>query len=217
MASGVAQAAPQDKQQNEVEALRKENELLRLNLLVVLEKVRAEEGELQTLRKQAATVGKVGKWRDAVLADIDNDGHPDLFVADSNLLRRNADGTFSVQPAPRDDASEAAKQAEAAIKALREAKDKEGQRCATEALEKALEKLKQLQDRATKEGKKGNLKARSGPGERRGPPQPLRGMIQPRRPRISQRTRLSRRQEKLKPYPFTRPATSPARPGQLAS
>jgi hypothetical protein len=36
-------------------------------------------------------------------------------------------------------------EADAALKALREAKDKEGQRRATEALEKALEKLKQRQ------------------------------------------------------------------------
>src|SRR5262249_40535213 len=40
------------KPQSEVEALRKEVELLRLNLLVVLEKVRAQEAELTALRGQ---------------------------------------------------------------------------------------------------------------------------------------------------------------------
>jgi hypothetical protein len=38
---------------------------------------------------------------------------------------------------------DAVQEAEAALKALREAKDHEGKRRATEALEKALEKLKQ--------------------------------------------------------------------------
>jgi hypothetical protein len=38
--------------------------------------------------------------------------------------------------------TEAIKEAEAAVKALREAKEMEGQQRATEALEKALEKLK---------------------------------------------------------------------------
>jgi hypothetical protein len=50
---GSAQAAPPDRPQSEVEALRKEVELLRLNLLVVLEKVRTQETELNTLRAKA--------------------------------------------------------------------------------------------------------------------------------------------------------------------
>src|SRR6185295_9024154 len=52
--SGAAQAAPPDKPKNELEALRRENELLKLNLEVVLEKVRAQEAELQSVRKQLA-------------------------------------------------------------------------------------------------------------------------------------------------------------------
>jgi hypothetical protein len=85
--SGSAQAAPPDKPRNELEALRRENELLKLNLEVVLEKVRAQEAELREFRAR--------------------DSGP-----------------------------------QAALKALREAKDPEGQRRATEALEKALDKLK---------------------------------------------------------------------------
>jgi RNA polymerase sigma factor (sigma-70 family) len=46
----AARAAPPDRPLSEVESLRKENELLRLNLLVVLEKVRAQENELRDLR-----------------------------------------------------------------------------------------------------------------------------------------------------------------------
>jgi hypothetical protein len=45
-------ARAQGKPQNELEALRKEVELLRLNLLVVLEKVRSQEAELTALRGQ---------------------------------------------------------------------------------------------------------------------------------------------------------------------
>jgi hypothetical protein len=48
--SGTAQAAPSDKPLTELEALRKENELLKLNLQVVLEKVKAQEAELRALR-----------------------------------------------------------------------------------------------------------------------------------------------------------------------
>src|SRR5262245_39440554 len=63
---------------SEVEALRKEVELLRLNLLVVLEKVRAQEAELRTLRAQpkATTTGS-GR----VLWDIDGDSRLDLNLA----------------------------------------------------------------------------------------------------------------------------------------
>jgi RNA polymerase sigma factor (sigma-70 family) len=137
--AGTAQAAPPDKPVNELEALRKENDLLKLNLQVVLEKVRAQENEIQGLRKEVAARDLKGK----AFADFDNDGFPDLFIANRGLWRQNADDTFSVQPLPKDDLSGATKEAEAALKALREARDKEGQRRATEALEKAVEKLKQ--------------------------------------------------------------------------
>jgi RNA polymerase sigma factor (sigma-70 family) len=146
--AGSAQAAPPDKPQNELEALRKENELLKLNLQVVLEKVRAQEHEIQGLRKEVATrdlKGKVPAGQSAFL-DFDTDGWPDLYIANRGLWRQNADGTFSVQPTPKDDLSGATKEAEAALKALRDAKDKDGQRRTTEALEKAMEKLKQPAD-----------------------------------------------------------------------
>ncbi len=55
-AAGQAPAAGQSgaKRLSEVEALRRENELLKLNLEVVLEKVRAQETELRALRGQNA-------------------------------------------------------------------------------------------------------------------------------------------------------------------
>src|SRR5205085_10433603 len=55
----AAQAAPQaGKPLTEVEALRKENELLKLNLQVVLEKVRAQGAELQSFKAKAEAGGK---------------------------------------------------------------------------------------------------------------------------------------------------------------
>ena len=121
--SGVAQAAPPDKPQNELEALRKENELLRLNLLVVLEKVHTQEAELQAAR------GREVAFRERVIID--------------SKVVESATAYLSKATKAVYDVTDAAQEAEAAVKALREAKDKEGQRRATEALEKALEKLKQ--------------------------------------------------------------------------
>jgi RNA polymerase sigma factor (sigma-70 family) len=149
---GSAQAAPPDKPQNELEALRKENELLRLNLQVVLEKVRAQENEIHGLRKEVAArdLKAKGLWAGKADIDLDNDGSLDLIVANGGLWRLNPDGNIIVQPLPQDDLAGAAKEAEAALKALREAKDKDGQRRATEALEKALNKLKARQGRGNK-------------------------------------------------------------------
>jgi RNA polymerase sigma factor (sigma-70 family) len=55
--SGALQAAAPDKPRNELEALRRENELLKLNLEVVLEKVRAQENELRALRPRPTGSG----------------------------------------------------------------------------------------------------------------------------------------------------------------
>jgi RNA polymerase sigma factor (sigma-70 family) len=133
--SGSAQAAPPDKPRNELEALRRENELLKLNLEVVLEKVRAQDNELKGLRKQVTALdprvkGRAGSGYAVLDLDID-----------VRYLNEKS-GKSGVQPAPREDVSGPAKDVESALKALREAKDKEGQRRATEALEKALERLK---------------------------------------------------------------------------
>ena len=118
---GAVQAAQPDKPRSEVEALRRENVLLKLNLEVVLEKVRAQEAELRTLRGQAADAAKLPPHA--------------LHLEYQRYLALKMLGE-AVHSDPLGEA-------ESALKALREAKDKEGQRRATEALEKALEKLKQ--------------------------------------------------------------------------
>jgi RNA polymerase sigma factor (sigma-70 family) len=194
--SGSAQAAPPDKPRNELEALRRENELLKLNLEVVLEKVRAQEAELRELRAR----GDSGPpRRDSGLprgSGPMTPGGPGMPEGGSGMPRTGpggpggppggADlpggsgvppgpGTSSGGGPPRGSGSpfgrtgmpgpsagggsssggpgappakaspDPLQQAEAALKALREANDSEGQRRATEALEKALEKLKQRQ------------------------------------------------------------------------
>ena len=118
---GAVQAAQPDKPRSEVEALRRENELLKLNLEVVLEKVRAQEAELRTLRGQAADAAKLPPHA--------------LHLEYQRILGLQALGEAG--------GSDPLGEAESALKVLREAKDKDGQRRATEALEKALEKLKQ--------------------------------------------------------------------------
>jgi RNA polymerase sigma factor (sigma-70 family) len=131
--SGPAKAQGQvasAKPQNELEALRKENELLKLNLQVVLEKVRAQEEQLRALKdKKTApvTATTTTEFLPRVLLDHDKDGLAEYLVIDP----------FS--------------QAEAALKAWRNAKDKAAKKRAAEALEKATQKLReQLKDPATK-------------------------------------------------------------------
>jgi RNA polymerase sigma factor (sigma-70 family) len=156
-------AAPPDKPSNELEALRKENELLKLNLQVVLEKVRAQEGELQTIRKEVAARNE-GINALQPYVEFTNRINPNLNwlqfqggyplvnygwgVTNPNcqlgwerqLWLNNA--VTTVPPPAQDPVADAATEAENAIKALREAKDKEGQRQATEALDKAMKKLR---------------------------------------------------------------------------
>ncbi len=161
---GSARAAPPDKPQGEAEALRKEVELLRLNLLVVLEKVRAQEAELTTLRGKAQAAEAVGRWhREAVITQ------PQVIYSQKDLngswaevarFITPSDGSVrlgqQVQPgekvhpqgqkpttaaAPPKDA-DPVQQAEAALKALREARDPEAKRLAAEALEKAARHLR---------------------------------------------------------------------------
>jgi RNA polymerase sigma factor (sigma-70 family) len=156
----VAQAA----RPNELEALRKEVELLRLNLLVVLEKVRAQEAELRESRSKRvseapAEGGISGMMRRGLGAGtgfsggngIPGGGPGTRFDGGTNSndglsgTLGNRTGSSSGAPAPGTPAatSDPVKEAEEAVKALREAKDKDGKRKATEALERAMKKLKE--------------------------------------------------------------------------
>jgi RNA polymerase sigma factor (sigma-70 family) len=183
--SGSAQAAPPDKPRNELDTLRRENELLKLNLEVVLEKVRAQEAELRELRAR----GDSGRpRRDSGLPG--GSGGPGMPGSGSgmgppgmgtpgaapgggppgaaDLPRGNGvppgPGTGSgggppMGVSPGQAKLDAVQEAESALKALREAKDTEGQQRATDSLGKALEKLKQ-QQAAGKKGPRGEERPR---------------------------------------------------------
>jgi RNA polymerase sigma factor (sigma-70 family) len=127
--AGAAQAQKraEGKPRNELEALRRENELLKLNLEVVLEKVRAQEAELRALRGRPGNVERLAEWI--------------------------AKGFDKPREAPKDKVSnrlpvDPAQQAEAALKALREAKDDAARQRAVDALERALRQLRERMRRA---------------------------------------------------------------------
>src|SRR5262249_24271661 len=142
---------------SELEALRKENELLKLNLQIVLEKVRAQEAEVQAARAQAQARRDVEwvqpldeSWRLRLLGVEPNynmgweAGRLRSLHFYDQRIPRLAWTPMPAVPAPQPDVvGEAAKEAEGALKALREASDKEGQRRAAEALENALKKLRE--------------------------------------------------------------------------
>jgi hypothetical protein len=105
-----------------LEALKKETELLRFNLQVVLEKARAQEAELKALKGQAKAVRDHLDLGVAV-GDFDGDGRIDLVIANQ--------------------APTALQRVEAALKTFREAKDTAAKHRAAEALEQAVKKLRE--------------------------------------------------------------------------
>jgi hypothetical protein len=157
----VGQSAPPERRTlTEVEALRHENELLKLNLEVVLEKVRAQEAELRAFRSAAADVKKieqgdkvkVGELLKVIPLSVEREGliklRTDSKPPEVELklpenvapLRVTAESHFELKSKP-----DPLHEAEAALKALREARDTEAQRKAADALEKALQKLREQQ------------------------------------------------------------------------
>jgi RNA polymerase sigma factor (sigma-70 family) len=151
----AAQAAPQaGKPLTEVEALRKENELLKLNLQVVLEKVRAQEAELRSLKTKAEAGGKAalqGVRRLEQGGKVPVEVLLDLSASQVELANKTLALELDLGRA------DAVKQAEDALKALREARDPEARRRAAEALEKAA---KQLRGQPAKPAPAGNSGAR---------------------------------------------------------
>ncbi len=154
---GAARAAPPEKPRDELEALRKENELLKLNLLVVLEKVRAQETEIHDLRTRPAGGGGFGGMAGGMMSL--GGGAPGM--GGMPPMGGGFPGAGGGPPIPGGAAPGAGlpkggmgppagraepdpvKEAEAAVKALREAKDPEGKRRAADSLEKAMKKLRE--------------------------------------------------------------------------
>jgi hypothetical protein len=122
-----AQAAD-GKPLSELEALRKENELLRYNLQVILEKSRAQEAELRAMKDQAAaSAAAVTRDGTVYFSTRTEWAPPQRYV----LFRSTVDS-----PDP-------AQQVEEALQSFREAKDAESKRKAADALEQAVKKLKE--------------------------------------------------------------------------
>jgi RNA polymerase sigma factor (sigma-70 family) len=122
--STVTEKRSDDKPRTALEKLRRENELLKLNLEVVLEKVRAQEAELRTLKTQERQVRSLA------------------FSPDGKILA-------SIGPAQTikfgifDAATGKELDEKAALKALGTAQEKKDMLRAVDELEKALKKLRQ--------------------------------------------------------------------------
>jgi RNA polymerase sigma factor (sigma-70 family) len=136
----------------ELETLRRENDLLKLNLEVVLEKVRAQETELRTLRGKVHAAANTANTNQANFdfnANVRN-ARAELLFQDTALrhLAMDVNAPFQLRTVFRPNApalpkrTDVAKEIEAALKLLLEARDAEGQRQATDTLEKAIQKLR---------------------------------------------------------------------------
>jgi RNA polymerase sigma factor (sigma-70 family) len=130
---GAGQAAPPAKPASELEELRKENELLKLNLRITLEKIRAQEAELVALKGQPN--------KDTAAVDLNLDST--VLTLDYVIPRRvhliDPQSLTVTLATPADPVADA----EAALKALQAAKTPEEKRKAADALECALKKLKE--------------------------------------------------------------------------
>jgi len=141
-----AARAAEGKPLSEVEALRKENELLKYNLQLVLEKARAMEADVRALKGQAKTA--------SVSKDVEFRLVPENPAGDvRNLPATNVTHYSLVFDTSSSVAVDPVQEAEAALKGLREAKEPEARRRAAEALEKAVKKLREQPKGPEKPGK----------------------------------------------------------------
>jgi RNA polymerase sigma factor (sigma-70 family) len=140
--SGVGQAAPPAKPASELDELRKEIELLKLNLRITLEKIRAQEAELVALKERR----DLRHWLEAEellgrRLEMDREELDRLRLEDLTRQMKLDDQTrHTHKPSPEPDP---VADAEAALKAFQAAKDHEGRRKAADELEKATKKLKE--------------------------------------------------------------------------
>jgi RNA polymerase sigma factor (sigma-70 family) len=132
----AAQAPGPERPRSELDVLRRENDLLKLNLEVVLEKVRAQGDELKALKAQVAVRQHETAATSALLLS--------QFQAMERLrLTRASDSTVLLGGLKVKQPPDAAKEAEDALKAYRQATDREAKRRAADALAKALARLKE--------------------------------------------------------------------------
>jgi RNA polymerase sigma factor (sigma-70 family) len=107
---------------NELDALRKENELLKLNLQVVLEKVRAQEAELRTLKQRGQKAAYLNEMNHALSA---------YMTAEHLAVQLQGRKRYATPLL------------EEAVKQLREAATDDARRKAAETLDQAVQNLRE--------------------------------------------------------------------------
>jgi hypothetical protein len=124
---------------SELEALRRENQRLRKNIEILLDRISAQDRELKTAKVRAAHATTTGmRPPDAMQQAMERykqkamERYPGL----ANVIEIAADSSQSLaSPDPT-------QQAEAALKALREARDPVARRRAAQALERATQQIR---------------------------------------------------------------------------
>jgi hypothetical protein len=150
---GLVQGQTTDtKPRSELETLRRENELMKLNLEVVLEKVRAQEAELRTLKARVMANSNVTNkvlGETPLLMTVKRDSAAlakvlAAFPQSDKVLVVPEDPRKEVEPALPVAPEDLRKEVESALKALQQAGgNKELLRQATEKLEAATKKLRE--------------------------------------------------------------------------
>jgi RNA polymerase sigma factor (sigma-70 family) len=147
------------KPHNELEALRTENELLKINLRVTLEKIKALEGEVLALKSRAKVDVRASTGLEmGIVVDLVEPGvhlsrdlgfllvDPLASKRDSELRKKVIEQAMKVRPDEMD----------AALKSLRTAKDAESRQRALDQMEGVLRKLREeLRPRTEPAGTKG--------------------------------------------------------------
>ncbi len=141
--TGVALAAPADRPASELDVLRRENELLKLNLQVVLEKLRAEESELRDLRSRSGPGAMMGSGMAGGMGGMSGMRGSGGMMGMAGPVGAGGPSAPGAMRSASGDNVDVVKEAEAAIKQLREARDRDSQRRAADALEKAMKKLRE--------------------------------------------------------------------------
>jgi RNA polymerase sigma factor (sigma-70 family) len=131
----------------ELDVLKQEVELLKLKLEVVEQKVKAQDDELRALRADAKGGGKneAASLAEALEQSLRKQDESALKLLAEAAYRQQYTTTYRLLS--RQTKSDPLQEAEAALKALREARDTEAQRKATDALDKALQKLREQQNK----------------------------------------------------------------------
>jgi hypothetical protein len=148
----AGQPAPADRRAEvrpltELEVLRREVDLLKINLELVLDKVRAQEVEIRALKDRAGgqrpASGSVSPSLTPFGWAAPKSGAPDRPREHTSAPPQPAGNAGKSDRPAGNRTADVVDELEAALKALREARDTEGQRRAADALEKALRKLRE--------------------------------------------------------------------------